>query len=485
MGAGRGDDASSGASKGASSGASGAGEPGILRRVRTAVAAATGDPGPPGWARPAPGPAGLRRDVVLAVLLGLTGMASVLLGRAAGVLTDHRPSIVEELVWTLAVSLPLALRRRAPQTVMVLVAIAFIGLQARGVGESVASQIGLLMAMYTVGAWGRDRVLARWSRGVVVAVMFGWLVWSLSTYAWDSFLSAKRPEGPLPAVVAVALFYGLVNVIYFGGVWAGGDLAWRSAAQRALLEQRNAELARERDENASRAVLDERVRIARELHDVVAHHVSVMGVQAGAARVVLDADPVAARTALGAIEQSARNAVEELRRLLGVLRAPQSPDRGDPDGGAATGVALPPAPALADLPGLVTATAATGLQAEYTVVGTPVAVPPALAVSLYRIVQEALTNTVRHAGAVRVDVRLRYLTEPAQAVEAEIVDDGRATAAGSGRGLGLVGMRERAALHDGALEVGPRLAGGYRVRVRFPLPAPSLPLGVTAAEVAS
>ena len=469
---------------------------GVAGRIRTAVAEATREAGPPGWVRPVPDREQMRRDVGLALLLAVTGMSTVVLGRAAGILTDHRPAVGEELAWTLAVALPLGLRRRHPQSVLVVVGIAFIGLQARGVGESVASQLSLLIAMYTVGAWGRDRVLARWTRGLVVAVMFGWLVWSLSTYAWDGYLSTKKPDGPLPAVLAVSLLYGLINVLYFGGVWAGGDLAWRSASQRALLEQRTVELARERDENARRAVLDERIRIARELHDVVAHHVSVMGVQAGAARVVLDADPGAARTALGGIEHSARQAVEEMRRLLGVLRGPMPLTGTDAEGTDGDGPAapLPPAPALDDLPALVTATGSAGLRARYTVVGDPLPVPPGLGVSVYRIVQEALTNTVRHAGAASVDVRLRYLTEPGPAVEAEIVDDGRApvdgagftaTSRGPGRGLGLVGMRERAALHEGRLETGPRPAGGYRVRVRFPLPAGTAPSAPAPAGAAS
>jgi signal transduction histidine kinase len=233
------------------------------------------------------------------------------------------------------------------------------------------------------------------------------------------------------------------------------------------------------------------------LHDVVAHHVSVMGVQAGAARVVLDADPAAARTALGAIEQAARQAVDELHRLLGVLRAaPAGTPAGDggeppPDGPerAPTGtVAAAPAPGLDGLPDLVGATTATGLRVTYTVVGDPVPVPSGLSVSVYRIVQEALTNTVRHAGAARVDVRLRFLTDPA-AIEAEIVDDGRSPAAPPvtggerRRGLGLIGMRERAVLHDGELEVGPRPGGGFRVRARFPLRADQL--APARVEVAS
>ena len=446
-----------------------------LRAIRAAVVA---EAGPAGWVR-VPPPSAARADLALGVVLAAGGVASVLVSRAAGIHLSIRPSAAEEVAWLLAVALPLAVRRRFPQTVLVLVGGAFIGLQVRGTLESFVTQIALFLALFTAGAWGRDRVLSRWARAVVVSAMFAWLVFGLSTYSWDrSLVREGVTGGSLSAETAYVIISGAVNIVYFGAAWAFGEMSWRSAGQRALLEQRNTELARERDENARRAVLDERVRIARELHDVVAHHVSVMGVQAGAARVVFDADPPAARAALRGIEDAARSAVEEMRRLLGVLRG-AAPDGGD--GGSVD--AAPPAPGLDQLADLVGRTASVGLQAEYTVVGVPVPVPSSVSVSLYRIAQEALTNTVRHAGAARVDVRLRHLTEPRAAVEVEVVDDGRALpdpdavdlAAGrpgaGRRGLGLVGMRERVALHDGELEVGPRPGGGFRVRARIALPA--------------
>jgi len=454
---------------------------GGMNRVRAVRAAIAAEAGPPGWVR-VPPPSAARADLALGVLIAAGGIASVLVSRAAGIHVAIRPSAAEEVAWLLAVTLPLAVRRRYPQTVLVLVGGAFIGLQVRGTLESFVSQIALFLALFTSGAWGRDRLLSRWARAVVVAAMFAWLVFGLSTYSWDrSLVQEGVSGGSLSAETAYVIISGAVNIVYFSAAWAFGEVSWRSAGQRSLLEQRNAELARERDENARRAVLDERVRIARELHDVVAHHVSVMGVQAGAARVVFDADPPAARAALRGIEGAARSAVEEMRRLLGVLRG-AAPDG---EGGAGSVDATPPAPGLEQLGDLVGRTASIGLQAEYTVVGAPVPVASSVSVSLYRIAQEALTNTVRHAGAARVDVRLRYVTGPRPAVEIEVVDDGRsvpdpdvvdlaAGRPGAGRrGLGLVGMRERVALHDGELEVGPRPGGGFRVRARIALPATS------------
>lgn len=449
---------------------------------------------PPGWGRPAPNAVQLRNDVILAVVFAIGAVAVDVLTLSIGEeMTGSRPPFAEELAWCLAVSLPLAFRRRYPLGVLLVCSLAFFGLQFREVGEHVISQISLFLALFTAGAWTRERTVGRAVRGLVVALMFCWLGYALSIATWDE-IRQDAPEGPLPAVLAVVLLTGGVNILYFGAAWAFGDTAWRSAGQRALLEQRNAELARERDENARRAVLDERVRIARELHDVVAHHVSVMGVQAGAARMVLATDPDAARTALAEIEQASRDAVGEMRRLLGVLRSVPVPGQSaaDPSSGSAeTAPPDSPSPGVDRVGDLVAAAQAAGLRASCTVVGTPVQLSPSLSVSAYRIVQEALTNTVRHAAASRVDVRLRYLVEPAAApaFEVEVVDDGRADPAehggpacggtARGSGLGLVGMRERAGLHDAEIEVGPRPGGGFRVRVRFPLPAGAAHFPVT------
>jgi len=417
------------------------------------------------WRRPAPTPRQRRIDLLLALALAAGAVASALLARAAEIdFGRPPPGVGEEVLWCLLVSLPLALRRRAPLVVLLVVSAAFIGLQARFVAETQLSSICLFMALFTAGAWAADRTLARAVRLVVVVVMFAWLVYSLSATAYAERFSGRGSGELLAPATAALIWVAAVNVLYFGAAWFFGDLAWRQARQQALLEERTLELAHERDENARRAVLAERVRIARELHDVVAHHVSVMGVQAGAARVVLDHDPAQTKAALTRIETGARSALEEMHRLLGVLRDPDSPAL------PSDGDAEPPPPGLDGVPALVEQARSAGLRVEWTSVGDAVPVPDGVGLTAYRVVQEALTNTLRHAGATRVDVRLRYLPG---AVEVEVVDDGRG---GSGppatrRGLGLAGMRERVAVHDGDLEVGPRPAGGYRVRARLPLPA--------------
>ncbi|WP_064750494.1 sensor histidine kinase [Solirubrobacter soli] len=235
----------------------------------------------------------------------------------------------------------------------------------------------------------------------------------------------------------------------FAIAWLGG-FALRAGATQA-------EAAELRATEAERAVFEERVRIARELHDVVAHHVSMMGVQAGAARLVIDRDPDKAKGALSAIETSSRQAVAELHNLLGFLR--QAGDRDD----------VAPRPGLGELERLAASMRDSRLLVDVTIQGEERSLPPTVDVSAYRIVQEALTNTVKHSVASRADVHVRYWPD---AVEVEIVDDGRpkAEASPASTGLGLIGMRERAALHGGQLTVGPASGGGFVVKARLPIP---------------
>ena len=240
----------------------------------------------------------------------------------------------------------------------------------------------------------------------------------------------------------------------------------------ALREQQHAE--------AQRAVLDERLRIARELHDVAAHHVSVIGVQAAAARRVLGVDGQAAGRALSAVEQSSRAAVGEMRQLLGVLRSDGDPKASDLTGSAlgADGQSRSPQPGLDDLDALVADAGAEGLQVDLVRVGASRSVPQNVGLSLYRTAQEAVANVRRHSTASSAHVTVRF-SDPESApgwVEIEVVDDGRPRGGHSaGTGLGHLGMRERAALHGGQAEIGRRPFGGYRVRVRYPLDAVEAP----------
>jgi signal transduction histidine kinase len=270
----------------------------------------------------------------------------------------------------------------------------------------------------------------------------------------DAFPDAAGPLEPLLAAIVNGV---LVNALFFGFAVFFGETAWISARRQHLTEVQAEELRRLAVEAGERAVMGERVRIARELHDVVAHHVSVMGVQAAAARRVMDKDQAKARTALGAVEHGARTAVEELRRMLNLLRA----TGGAPD-------ERPTGSGVDRLDELVTNARDAGLAATLGVYGEPMPLPESLSQATYRIVQEAVTNALKHANASTLDVRVRY---HAAELEIDVTDDGHGAPpdATAGVGLGLIGMRERVAAHDGTLEAGSRPDGGYRVRARFPL----------------
>jgi signal transduction histidine kinase len=212
-----------------------------------------------------------------------------------------------------------------------------------------------------------------------------------------------------------------------------------------------------RDENARAAIAAERVRIARELHDLVAHAVSVMIVQAGAAEQVLDAEPERAREPIQAVQESGRQALSELRRLLGMLR----PDR---PGASSVG----PHPTLAEVDPLVDKLRETGLSVELHQSGVPNGLPPGIDQAAFRIVQEALTNVLKHADATVAHVTLSYGVD---AIELEVTDDGRGSRSeANGAGHGLLGMRERTTAYGGEFHAGPRHAGGYAVRARLPIP---------------
>ncbi len=344
---------------------------------------------------------------------------------------------------------PLALRRRAP--VAALLGCTAGLLLSRLLFDPVEQAVTLIvlsLAVYSAAMYGGER---RRNRAC-----------ALSLVAITAFLVYEENVADAPGAL-LQFFDVLIEVALFCAMWALGSAlgAGRRRAQE-LLEQ-TVELERSQEENARRAVFDERVRIARELHDVVAHHVSVMGVQAGAARVVIERDPAKAKEALHSIERSSRQAVLELHRLLGFLR-----QDGDAD-------ELAPQPGLGQLDALAQSMSDAKLTVVISVDGERRPVTPTVDVSAYRIVQEALTNTIKHAGASRADVHLTYRRGE---LELEITDDGRGNGdtapSRNGGGLGLIGMRERAGLHGGQLSAGPVAGGGFAVRATLPTRAAAL-----------
>jgi signal transduction histidine kinase len=263
-----------------------------------------------------------------------------------------------------------------------------------------------------------------------------------------------------PAKVAVLATY-LLSEIFVGAAWLAGWTLRRRQARWAELQARTERLEREREEEARRAVTEERLRIARELHDVIAHSMSVIAVQSAVGNHVIDAQPAEARQALAAIEATSRSALTEMRRLLGVLR-----QEGEPRG------SLTPAPGLADLSALVSQVRDAGLQVWINVEGRRGSVPPGVDLSAYRVIQEALTNVIKHAGSATATVTIRYRDD---SVTVEIADQAPAVpvahvpAARTGAGHGIIGMRERVAVFGGEFAAGPRPDGGFLVRACFPI----------------
>ena len=431
-----------------------------------------GDPDLPGWRRAPLTADQLRGDVVLASGLLVGAMLSMVLWRTAGLYEDMAPGWVSVLCLA-GTTLPLAVRRRWPGPVLVAVAAMFVVTVQVQVPETLFANIALFCALYTVGAWEPNRRVAAWVRGGVVVGMFLWLLVNIFTTTSDpDSLPDLSRAGAFSPLVAFMLIQLLTNVLYFAGAYWFGDRAWTSARDRARIALRTRQLVRERRRVAAQAVQLERLRLARELHDAVAHHVSMMGVQAAAARTLLGAGTEEGRArataALEQVEDSAREAISELHAILGTLR-----EHDDDAAPAAAGGSTNADEAVASLdvdrlPELVDPVRETGLAVTFQVVGEPRRLPRLTSLNLYRIAQEALTNTRKHAGpGARADVRLRYLTD---AVELEVTDDGVGRPTGApGTGLGLVGIRERVAADGGTLEARPRARGGFLVRATVPL----------------
>jgi signal transduction histidine kinase len=350
------------------------------------------------------------------------------------------------IAFVLLQTLPLVVRRRFPFTVFAVGAGSMAVQGALGFYSPTFAFLALNVALYSLAAYG-DRQLA----------MLGVMVWAgLLSVHLTFFVATSWPH------VAIADLYDLFNDwVLLAAAWILGQGVRQRRAHAAELEDRAMRLEREREEQARQAAIQERLRIARELHDVVAHSLSVIGIQAGAARLVLDADPdpARARGAVAAIEATANRAMAEMRRALGILRDSEQ-----------AGAALAPLPGLDRLPALLDQVRAAGLAVDLTVQGTPQPLATSIDLSLYRIAQEALTNALKHARATHAEVVVCYA---AHDVTVEVTDDGRGLPPPTGRsgGAGTIGMQERVALFDGELRVGPRPQGGYAVRACLPISA--------------
>jgi signal transduction histidine kinase len=377
-------------------------------------------------------------DAYPAVLIGGFGLLEIWGGTVLEPgFTGDRPLHTVALVLYTA---PLAWRRRAPAGALLLMLVGFAleWVQLRETGQlSAEAFLALLIAVFSLGLHARDRRRAVAALTVVIGVLL----------TGDT---ADVIAGHVAAGDSAALYVLLI------GAWLAGDTIRRRSLRAAALAERAGQLERERDERARAAVLEERLRIARELHDIVAHTVTVMVVEAAAARHVLRSDPDAAEAQLVSAERTGREAVAEVRRLLGLLRG------GDQSRG------LTPQPGISDIEQLADQSCDAGLAVDVSVEGEPTHVPAGADLAAFRIVQEALTNVRKHAGATRVDVTLRFR---AGELEIDIADDGRGPSGRDGwtGGHGLIGMRERIAMYGGTLKIDRAERGGFRLRAWLPL----------------
>jgi signal transduction histidine kinase len=380
-------------------------------------------------------------DGVLAFVLLLLGIGSLI----------GDPLV--RLPFTLLMVVPVAFRRRNP-------VLAFSVAVAGGAGEVLAggrpsgSDLAIVVLLYTLAAYRPRRESVTGLAVCLTGSAFAVVAWMPGGNRW------------LQQFLAAGVIFGGAALI----AWVLGDSMRYRRAYYLALEDRAARLERERDAQAQIAAAAERARIARELHDVVAHNVSVMVVQADGASYALGSEPERARQALATIAATGRQALAEMRRLLGVLRS------GD------FRAELAPLPGVDQLRDLLDQTRAAGRTVSFMLDGTPRPLPDGVGLAAYRVVQESLTNSRKHGGiGASVAVSLRY---SADELLVQVTDDGRgAAAANDGAGLGLTGMRERVGIYGGSVQAGPRQLGGYQVTARLPLhPGTGAADGAVAAE---
>ena len=353
------------------------------------------------------------------------------------VLIGSVPGISVAALSYAGVAFALAVRRRWPLASLVL-GLAFLLIAqplSREINDNVYSLfLAILFLLFSFGLNEPD------GRRLVVGLVITFVAQATSTVI-DSY----------PSTVADLIIGGLI--ISLGPILLARVLRNRSRLN-ATLREKAERLRRERTEQAELAAVEERTRIAGELHDVVAHAMSAMVVQAGGARRLAAKDPERARHAFAAVEETGREALTDIRRLLGVLR------REDEE------IALAPQPSLRYLDALAAQVREAGLPVDLSVEGEPTELPPGVDLSAYRIVQEALTNALKHAGPATARVVVRYREND---LELEIADTGAGASTSDGEGHGLAGMRERVSLYGGKIETGPRDGGGFAVRARLPL----------------
>ena len=424
-----------------------------------------------------------RGDVYLVIALAAASVVFAALYNTTGYWPFKAPLWVLCLT-SLGVTLPLIWRRRYPNRVAWVQAAIYVGAQIFSAMEPGVTQIILFMGMYSIGAWQSNRRAAFVSRALLCTGIFIYLTAAM-LFQFNALSDMS--------VLQITASFGvnlLTNVAYFGGAWLFGNRAWNQRLLLTKLRVANAEVRSQEKQLTSQALDLERVRIARELHDGIAHHITGVGIHAAAARRSLEKNPGKARESLKTIESSTRETVDELRALVYTLRDTDDASTAENKGN----------PGLGDIPELVDASLQSGQRVDVTTIGEPRPLTPITEMSIYRVIQESLTNCRRHAGpAAEVEVRLRYGAseleveisdsrshdtlrrqprgEPDPAADlnsrTESGDDDSGSIQGhkpTGLGLGIVGMRERMSALGGTLTAGPKSRGGWLVRAQIPYP---------------
>ena len=428
-------------------------------------------------------------DVYLVIALASASVIFAALYNTTGYWPFKAPLWVLCLT-SIGVTIPLIWRRRYPNRVAWVQATIYVGAQSFWAMEPGVTQITLFLGMYSIGAWQNNRRAALVSRSLLCTGIFVYL-FAAMIFQFNGLSDMS--------VLQIAASFGvnlLTNVAYFGGAWFFGNRAWKQRQLLTELRAADAEV-RSQEKQLTRQALDlERVRIARELHDGIAHHITGVGIHAAAARRSLEKNPDKARESLKTIESSTRETVDELRALVYTLR--------DTDDASTAEHSTKGNPGLGDIPELIDASRQAGQRIEVITIGEPRPLTPITEMSIYRVIQESLTNCRRHAGpSAEVELRLRYSSseleveisdsrspvvlrgqprgepDPASDLnsgtesEPESGDEDSAssrTHKPTGLGLGIVGMRERMSALGGTLEAGPKSRGGWLVRAQIPYP---------------
>ena len=393
-----------------------------------------------------------RRDLVIdaAMTVGFLGMGVfeyLVFGQAYAdnsVIESTRGPEPLLLLLTVLTILPLAIRRLAPITSVALGHIGYVLTTGLDFQAASSAQFSLFIPFFGLALYTSRRT-GDVARGVVTVLMVGWVA--------IGAIFSDIPSGLIP-----------LSLMAYVATWIIGNNARARQHNTLLLQERALRAEQDRERESQRAVQIERQRIARELHDVVAHGITVMTVQATGAKRVLETKPQQARAALDAIEATGRQALGEMRRMVGVMRSTETENTG-----------LTPQPGLTGLPELFEFVEASGIDLDWSLEGQAVALPPGVELTAYRVVQEALTNTMKHGGPnAHADVTVRF---DADGLLLEVIDDGRgavvAQSNGEPTGQGILGMRERVALYGGTLAAGPRAGGGFAVTARIPVEVPA------------